>query len=148
MDMDSFVKQNLEEVVHAIAGGDVLVVGFPFFPERLLVDTRRRSADPPVIRVVGPVARLEERLDQLRKLRPRFGEPRRFVFFVWPKRLETLQQLGVWEHIVKRMVDPDHPAAAGECAQALRELTELERVALGRAVTGEGYQTLWQRPRT
>lgn len=145
MDMDNLININLEQVTQAVDAADVLAVGFTLFPERLLVDTRWSSYDPPLIRVVAPVASVEERLKGLRELRPRFPDPERFIFFVWPKSIVTLVSLGVWERIFQRCSAPGHEGVQEGCRVALAELHRLEREEIGQAIHGSRYRSLWAR---
>lgn len=145
MDMDNLISINLEQVTRAVDAAEVLVVGFTLFPERLLVDTRWSGYDPPLIKVAAPVSSVEERLKELHELRPRFPDPERFVFFVWPKSVATLESLGVWERIVQRCSAPGHEGVQEGCRVALSELHRLEREEIGQAIHGPQYRSLWAR---
>lgn len=145
MDMDNFISINLQQVTRAVEAADVLIVGFTLFPERLLADTRWSSYDPPMIKVVAPVASVEERLVELRELRPRFPDPERFIFFVWPRGIATLESLGVWERIVQRCNASGHADVQEACRVALKELRRLEREEIIQAIHGSRYRSLWAR---
>ena len=71
----------LDDKIRAIRESDVLVVGFQCLAERLLIDSRRNDQVGPYVRVVQPVRSPQERLRQLRELRPGFNDPESFVFF-------------------------------------------------------------------
>ncbi|MBI4499138.1 MAG: hypothetical protein HY689_14710 [Chloroflexi bacterium] len=71
----------------------------------------------------------------MRSLRPRFGDPERFVFFIWPKWVSTLQELGVWGRILDRVLAAEHPQVEAQCQEALRELSLLEYREIVRAIT-------------
>ena len=69
----------LDDKIRAIRESDVLVVGFQCLAERLLIDSRRNDQVGPYVRVVQPVRSPQERLRQLRELRPGFNDPESFV---------------------------------------------------------------------
>lgn len=144
-EMDAFITQNVARALEAVNEAEVLVLGFWMFSERLLVDFRSSAEDPPLIRVVPQVQSAQQRLRELRVLRPRFESPRRFYFFVWPRSLRVLDGRGVWPRLVDRCAQSGHPKVADDAALAWNVLEELERRHLAAAVTGQGYRTEWQR---
>ncbi|MBI2885597.1 MAG: hypothetical protein HYY02_00150 [Chloroflexi bacterium] len=145
MGWDSYAQPHLERALRMIEGAEVLVVGFTMFAERLLLDTRSTDAVPPMIGVVPPVASVEERLTELRRTRPQFPPPERFYFFIWPRRIATFEQSGLWQRIVLRVLEAGHAQAGGDCNRALERLYQLEQEEIQEALQGARYQTLWQR---
>lgn len=145
MDMDSFLQANLGPLLEAVDIADVLVIGFSTFAERLLVDPRTTSMLGPYVRVVQPVSNVEERVRELRALRPGLPDPERFVFFVWPRSVGALVELGVWERVLGRLRSAEHPAGERDAQRALRELVELEHAEIVAAIQGTRYRTLWER---
>jgi hypothetical protein len=63
----------------------------------------------------------------------------------WPKYVNTLYTSGVWAAIVKRIADTGFTDAVRQCDDVLRDLLALERQEVRNAITGEGFQTIWQR---
>lgn len=143
--MDNFIKVNMAQITRAVDTADVLVVGFTIFPERLMVDNRHDYHDPPMIKVVRPVSSVEERIAELRELRPRFPAPERFIFFVWPKRVATLVEMGIWRRITQRCLSSGHWDVSRQCEEALRELNKLESEEIFQAIKGQKYQSIWER---
>jgi molybdopterin/thiamine biosynthesis adenylyltransferase len=128
------------EVREAIAGADVLIVGFPGFLERLLVDSRSSGEAGPMVRVVEPLGGVEERMFWLGRNRPQFGMPQRFTFFVWPHSVAFMEDTGVVEAVRDSVAVADGPE---QLATAIEELKVLERTADRAAVDGRPWRTLW-----
>jgi len=137
------VLPDLDEVREAIENADVFTVGFPLFPARLLVDTRSRGVDGPLIRIVDPASSVQERFFELGRLRPQFGLPKQFMFFVWPNSVGFLEQSGVLDAIERRCATGDNGGVATMCADAVTTLRQLERDATLAALRRESCKTLW-----
>lgn len=144
-DWETYARPHLTRALRMIAEAEVLVVGFTMFAERLLLDTRSTDAVPPMIQVVPPVASVEERLTELRRTRPQFPPPERFYFFIWPLRIATFEQSGLWQRMVLRVLEAGHAKVGGDCNHALERLYQLEREDVQEALQGARYQTIWQR---
>ncbi len=135
---------DMEDPQRAIARAEVLVVQFGWLAERLLVDARRSDSAGPYIRVVQPVRTPQERIRELRELRPGFNDPESYVFFPWPGRVEAFVEAGLFERILDRCSDDEQ--ARRDCAAALEELLALDREDLRQAIRGgEKYHTLYDR---
>jgi len=147
LDMEAFITENVDRTLEAVTGAEVLVMGFWMFSERLLVDFRSSEMDPPLIRVVPQVGSAQERLRELRVLRPRFTAPRRFYFFIWSRSLAMLEARGVWPQVVERCLTAGHEGTAAACAEARNVLQRMEALHLEAAVKGQGYRTMWERSR-
>jgi predicted Rdx family selenoprotein len=52
---------------------------------------------------------------------------------------------GIWERILQRVSDAGFPDAVEECQRVLDDLICQERAEIHNAVSGAGYQSLWQR---
>ncbi|MFN8557556.1 MAG: hypothetical protein U0531_09490 [Dehalococcoidia bacterium] len=63
----------------------------------MLLDMRCTSVDPPLAQVVPMVASSEERVESLRRLRPRFDWPERMILIPWPRYVASVKALGVWQ---------------------------------------------------
>ena len=143
--MDGFITHNVGRALEAVNEAEVLVLGFWMFSERLLVDFRFTAMDPTLVRVVPQVQSAQQRLRELRVLRPRFETPKRFYFFLWPRSLQLLESRGVWPRLVDRCERSGNPKVAEECGLAWSVLGELERRHVESAIIGKGYRTEWQR---
>lgn len=145
MDVDSDFPIDLPGITQIIDAADVFVIGFTIFAERLLVDARYDAEEGPLVLVVPPVASVEERYRHLRELRPRFRLPERFMFFVWPKSMASLERLGLWERLRQRALASGHVGVLRSCDDALTLLKQKERDGIIAAIKGEGFQDLWRR---
>lgn len=135
---------DLEELRNVVDSADVFTIGFRTFPDRLIVDSRSNDDVPPMIRLVEPVATVEERFFWLGKERPHFGSPERFTFFLWPHSIRYFEESGLGE-IIRQRLYPTGDATAPQVAAAIHNLYVLERRAEHDAITGENYHTLWER---
>lgn len=131
----------VSEVREAVRNADVLIVGFRAFPQRLLVDSRTAEAAGPMVRVVEPLAGVEERMWWLGRNRPQFGMPQRFTFFVWPHSVGFLEETGVADSLRETVAQDDGPQ---QLSAGLGELHALERAARRAAVDGEPWRTIWR----
>lgn len=136
---------NTTEVKEVVANADVFAIGFPLFPERLLVDTRSDATTPPTARLVEPVASVQERFFWLGQHRPSLGMPQRFMFFFWPHSVAYLQESGVRETIRRRFFsDETGGPGLADLDRALEELETKERdVYLGAIRGDERHKTIW-----
>ncbi len=117
---------------------------FPTFRKALVIDARTTDEDGPMARVMPMVASPQERLRSIRRLRPGFPGPTNLVVIPWPRYIDSLVNLGVWERIVSRLADSGHPEVIEHGLGAvLEELRLLEKAALAAVVVGENYQTIW-----
>jgi hypothetical protein len=111
----------------------------------LLLDTRTSADDGPLVIITPMVRNMEERLRSLQKLRPRFAKPESMALIAWPRLVGALQRLGVWDLIEERMVGLGGEVLRDRCQAAFLELEKQERALVRQAITGQGYDTLWQR---
>ena len=130
----------LDKVRSAIESADVLIVGFPGFLQRLLVDARTTAGAGTLVEVVEPLGGVEERMFWLGQNRPQFGMPERFTFFVWPHSIDFMEETGVAETL-REVVDLEGQAHVDT---ALVQLRALERASTRAAINGEPWRTLWR----
>lgn len=137
----------IDPILNAIDTADVLVVRFPFFEKRLLVDARPADGDPPVISLVDQASGIEERFRSVKQARPGLPVPDRIISFQWPRHVDVMAACGVWQRIVQRLVGSGHADLQRRCdaawqAMKLEEMREVQRAIRG----GERYDTIWERP--
>ena len=132
---------DLEELRKVVENADVFAIGFRTFPQRLIIDARSTDSEGTMVRVVEPVATVEERFFWLGKERPSFGVPERFTFFVWPHSLRYFEESGLGQIIRERV----HSEAGNQVAESMQRLFALEHQSTIDAVTGKNYHTIWQR---
>ena len=135
---------DLEETLRAIREADVVVIGFGWLEERLLIDGRHNESEGPYIRVVEPVRSPQDRILQLRKLRPGFGDPESFVFFPWAGRVDAFVEADLFERVLDRCMGDER--ALSDAQEALQQLFSLDREDIRQAIAGgEKYHTLYER---
>jgi hypothetical protein len=143
MDNDYFL--DLDEIIETVRSADVLTFRFVIVSQRLLVDGRYTEIDPPLVKLVSPVASADERFKSLKRLRPRFRLPEKITSIWWPRYVTSLEDNGVWGALAERFAGIGFPEAVRRCEEVLQELKDLERAEVRSAILGEGYRALWER---
>jgi|SRR5579859_1528310 len=139
---------DLDEVRRVIDTADVVIVRFRILEPRLLIDARSNGGDGPLIKLVPKAGSVEERFHSLKELRPGFPLPDKIMSFEWPRHIATLRDSGVWEHVEQRLGSVGGGAARERAHGVLTELLAAERREEVAAIRGgDGYQTLWERPK-
>jgi hypothetical protein len=144
--MDNGADADLAAITQNIDEADVICVYFPMLGKTLLIDNRCSQHAEPMIRVVPMAEDAHDRLRSLRRLRPELPRPGSLTFIPWHRRIDSLLQLGVWEHVLRRIDAYDearHYRAVAACC--LAELRDLERREVADAIAGPEYRTLWPR---
>ncbi|MEX2245326.1 MAG: hypothetical protein WEC75_01450 [Dehalococcoidia bacterium] len=145
--MDSDYRIDVSEVNRNLAIAEVIALYFPLLRKTLLMDMRTNDVDGPMIRVVPMANTPEERFQSLLKMRPRFKRPDSITIIPWPKYVQSLVELGIWDQIVRRYAEAGAPALVRECEKCLGELGKLEREEVRKAILGEEpYETMWGQP--
>jgi hypothetical protein len=146
--MDNDYVLNLDDILRTIETADVVRIRFLLLDKRLLIDNRHNEFDGPLIKVVNRAGSSEESFRNLKRLRPRFPLPDKMTAIWWPKYVNTLYSTGVWSAITRRVADTGFTESVRQCDEVLRELLGLERQEIRNAISGEGFQTIWQRSST
>lgn len=141
--MDNEYSVDVAEIKQVIQTADVMLIRFPLFDKRLLLDARYNEIEGPMMKIVPRAGSAAERFQHLKQLRPQFPLPKNIVTFTWPKYVSSLEALGIWQAIVERWYDTGYREKAQECEEAFAQLLAEERNEIVKAVTGEGYDTLW-----
>jgi len=140
---DDDLEYDLEEVKRNIDGAEVMSVFFPTFRRSVVIDTRTNDHDGPMVRIMPMVASPQERLRSLRRLRPTFPRVYNLALIPWPRYVDSLVDLGVWERIVNRFEEAGQSEAVATCETVLGELRVLEKAEMAAVVRGENYHTIW-----
>jgi hypothetical protein len=143
--MDNDYAINLDEIMRTIEQADVLRIRFLLLDKRLLIDNRFNEFEGPLVKIVPRAGSSEESFRNLKRLRPRFPLPDRMTAIWWPKYIATLRTSGVWDCLVRRVAESGYQDSIDQCEKVLEELLELERAEVRNAISGKGYQTIWQR---
>ena len=143
--MDQEFRIDLAEVRKSVMRAEVITIHFLYFRETLLLDARTSSSEGVFMRIRPAVGTVEERVKDIRSLRPRFGRPESITYIPWPKYTASLRESGIWEILVDRMVAAGGQKAEAEMERLYRRLRVDEWNEYRRAIKGEGYKTVWQR---
>jgi len=143
--MDQEFRIDLDEVRRSVIQAEVVTVHFPYFRQTLLLDTRRSLTEPPIAKIRPSVASVDERVKDIRQLRPRFGRPESITYIPWPKYVQSLRESGVWEVILDRMVMAGGPQMEDELERLYRRLRTDEWNEFRSAIAGQGYKTVWEK---
>jgi hypothetical protein len=145
--MDNDFAIDIDAIFKVIDKADVITIRFLIVPERLLIDARTSESEGPLMKPVPRAESLEERFKSIKQLRPRFRLPEKITAIWWPKHVQELVTCGVWERIVQRLTGAGFPDTADQCQDVLEELLRQEQQEIVNAVSGQGYQCLWERTR-
>jgi hypothetical protein len=140
---------DVQAIRQVVETADVFVVRFALLEHRLMVDSRPDAQGRPYIKIVPPVSSPEERYRFLQRERPGLAPPEQITVFQWPRSITVMRDAGIWAAIEDRLVTVGGEPALQMAREAYAEGRRLERadtVALIRG--GEGYETIWERPRT
>ena len=146
--MDGDRTFDLDELRAALEERDHLLMRFETVTLRLFVDFRTSSEVEPAILVLQAVNSFRERLISLRRARPELPVPDQLQVATWPLRIGSLERLGVLDTIRARLVEDGASEALHQLEDAVQELAAAERAEVRRAISGEGYRTLWTAPRS
>lgn len=137
---------DLDELFQHLEQGEHAIFRFSSIDERLFVDFRTSDEEGPAVLVLPPVTSMQERFQALAEARPNFPPPDRLAIAAWPFRVKSLVRHGIIEAIRHRLAAMDAFAAIPEVDAAYERLLSAEREETRRAITGEGYETLWPKP--
>ena len=143
---DNGVVIDIDSIDDAVRDADVIVVGFEFWPERLLIDLRPdpRHDTPPLIEIVDPLAGVQERTIWLNARRPGIAAAGAVsLLHLAPQR--GLPRRSPLPGGVTRRIQGDQGIDVSETvADVLDELARIEQQETLAALRGgEGYETVW-----
>ena len=145
--MDGDFRIDLDEAFRNIEVSEVISIYFPLFRKTLLIDARYSQEESPMVKIVPMALSIEERSRTLKKLRPNFEKPKSITVLPWPKYVNSLVGLGIWEKVLQRLVDSGHTGVIKRCSRLLDDLYEFESKELAAVIQGDNYQTMWARTR-
>ena len=134
---------DLQKVMDSLENEDVFCFSFPALGKVVVVDTRTNHSEGPLVFIASTSASPKERITSLRRLRPGFPRIRRLAVIVWPRYVDSLVTLGIWDRLVERLLKAGHEDPIGACDALIQQLGRLEKAELAAVVTGGGYQTIW-----
>ncbi|GIW06182.1 MAG: hypothetical protein KatS3mg060_0987 [Dehalococcoidia bacterium] len=141
--MDYEFGLDFNEIERNFDYAEVLSVYFPLLARTLVIDMRHDPTSEPLIRVMPMVNSLEERYRSLRRLRPQFPQPEQIALVPWPKYVDSLLRLGLWDRLLRRLERGGFRRSLEDAEKALSELRTLEHATVVSAIKGRGFKTLW-----
>jgi hypothetical protein len=145
--MDNVFRWNVHSVLRNMHEAQVISLFFPYLGRALIVDLRCDEAEGPLIRTDSLVAGPQERLERLRKLRPRFEMPSNVMLAPWLGPVRSLDTSGALADLSARLERIGHPEVTMELDRAYDALLELERGEVLALIRGDVQRTrtLFQR---
>lgn len=141
--MDGGPASDVDAVLNTLRHKDHALLRFETVPHRLLIDFRSSSETEPAVHVLEPVRSLRERIATIRRARPTLPVPTELQILGWSLRIQSLERTGALEIVRERLVHDGAAEAVRQLEAAIERLDQLERDEFRRAITGEGYRTLW-----
>ena len=141
--MDDDFVLDIDEVKKNIDAAEIMSVFFPTFRKAVVIDTRSNTTDGPMIRLMPMAASPQERLRSIRRLRPGFPRVHSITLIPWPRYVDSIVSLGIWERIVQRFSNAGQTEAVDKSEEILSELRRLEKEEFAAVVRGENYHTIW-----
>jgi len=138
---------DVDELKVVLAERDHLLMRFETMTLRLFIDFRSSSEAEAAVMVLQPVNSFRERLISIRRGRPEFPVPEQLQVATWPLRVGSIERLGLLDAIRARLSADGASEALRQLDDAIQELQTAEREEIQRAISGEGYRTLWPAPR-
>ena len=142
---DGGLEIDIDAVNHTIDEAQVVSLFFPLLRKTLLLDTRTGDDVGPFVRVVEMVNDPQERFRSLRRLRPQLPRPQSISTIPWTRRVSSLRESGVWDHVLLRLDGCGDERCLEIAEGCIEELERFERREVWRAITGEFHRTLWGR---
>lgn len=145
--MDNIFRWNVQAVLRNMHEAQVISLFFPYLGRALIVDLRHDEAEGPLITVEGMVAGPQERLDSLKRLRPRFETPENITLAPWMGPVRTLETSGALSELAQRLQHIGRPEATDQLDRAYKELGAIERGEIVALIHGDvkRTRTLYQR---
>jgi len=145
--MDNVSRWNARAVLRNIHEAQVMSLFFPHVGRALIIDLRHDEHEGPLITTDGILAGPQERLDSLKRLRPRLDPPENITLAPWLGPVRSLDSTGVLAEIESRLDRIGQPQAKRALNAAYQELLSLERSEVLALILGDvaRTRTLYQR---
>lgn len=145
--MDNVFRWNVRAVLRNMNEAQVISLYFPYLGRALIVDLRHDEQEGPFITIDGMVAGPQERIDSLKRLRPRFDTPENIALAPWMGPVRTLETTGALDAVAQRLQRIGHVDAKDQLDRAFHQLTAIERGEIVALIQGDVQRTrtLYQR---
>ena len=145
--MDGDFRLDMNEVMKNIETAEVICIYFPILRKAFVIDRRTNGEDEPMVKLAPMVDSIEDRFRSIRRMRPKYPRPESITVLPWPKYVDSLVRLGIWDRIVEKFINSGHKKAVAECQTTLETLRKLEKQELAAVVMGQDYDTIWESQR-
>jgi hypothetical protein len=141
------IRWNVQAVLRNMHEAQVMSLFFPYIGRALIIDLRHDELEGPAIAVDGMTSGPRERIDSIKKLRPRFDTPDNLTLAPWLGPVRSLETTGALADVSIRLERIARPEAQAALDGAYRELLEAERAEVLALIRGEvkRTKTLYQR---
>lgn len=141
--MDSSYEIDQVALSVAIRERDHLIFRFTTIALRLFIDFRYTVAVGPGVFVLPPANSVRERMTSIREVRPALPRPEQLNVIAWPLRVGSLERIGILDDVRHRLALLEAPEALEALEDAMAQLQTSEAAEVQRAISGEGYRTIW-----
>ena len=141
--MDGDFVIDLDAVHDSVKHAEIMSLSFPKFNKALIIDTRSNHSEGPLVCIMPMVESPQERIRSIRKIRADFPRIDSLTVIPWPKYVESLVSLGVWDRIVERLAISGHDTPDKVCDSILKDLRRMEEGEIAAVLSGENYHTIW-----
>jgi hypothetical protein len=145
--LDNVYRWNVHTVLRNMHEAQVISLFLPYLGRALIIDLRCDEAEGPLITIDALVSGPKERLDSLRRLRPRFDLPDNITLAPWLGSVSKLGSSGALADVAQRLEKMGRPEAKSDLDRAYQELLRLEREEILALIRGDVQRTkaLYQR---
>jgi hypothetical protein len=145
--MDNLFRWNFRAILRNMHQAEVTSLFFPYLGRALIIDLRHDEVEGPVITIDGMVSGAQERMDSLKRLRPRFDIPHNLTLAPWLGSVRSLETTGALADVAGRLEAMGHPEVKRDLDNAYGQLLQLERGEVLALIRGdaERTRTLYQR---
>jgi hypothetical protein len=147
--MDGAIDLDIERLRRSLKSVDHVL--FRMTPagvsQRLLVDFRSSRSLGPGVHLLPEAGSLAARIKSIEQVRPGLPVPERLVMVTWPLRVDALERLGILGLLRDRLAALDAFDAISALDDSYATLLDLQSQELRRAITGDGYRTIWPQVR-
>jgi hypothetical protein len=145
--LDNVFRWNVRSVLRNLHEAQVVSLYFPYLGRALIIDFRTDKAEGPLIAIDTLVSGPQERIESLKRLRPRFETPDTVAVSPWLGPVRTLESSGALAQAAKRLQRLGWVESELQLAETYDRLKALERSEILALIRGdvERTKTLYQR---
>ena len=141
------IRWNVQAILRNMHEAQVMSLFFPYLGRALIIDLRHDELEGPAIAVDGMAAGPKERIETIKKLRPRFETPENLTLAPWLGPVRSLESSGAMADVAARLDRIGRPDIKADLDRAYHKLLDAERGEVLALIKGEvsRTKTLYQR---